>query len=50
MGRITIVFDNNLEKRIRLIQAEILKKTNKSCSFSKVVNLVVEEGLKVFKA
>lgn len=49
MTRITIVLDNNLEKRMRLIQAEIITKTNKSCSFSNVINLVTEKGLEKFK-
>ena len=49
MTRITLVLDDNLEKRMRLIQAEIIKKTKKNCSFSNVANLVLEKGMKEFK-
>ena len=47
MTRVTIVLDDNLQKRMRLMQADIIKKTNENCSFSNVVNLVLEKGLEV---
>lgn len=45
MTRITIVLDDNLEKRMRLIQAKTIRTTGKNCSFSNVINLVIEKGL-----
>ncbi len=47
MGRrITIVLDEELEKKLRLIQSKFVKNSVKSISFSHVLNLVLEEGLK----
>ncbi len=46
--RKTIMLDDALEKKIRTIQAKKLRDENKSVSFSQVVNLVLEEGLKKF--
>lgn len=36
--RITIMIDSNVAKKLRVIQADLLKKSNKSVSFSKVLN------------
>ncbi|MCZ6582867.1 MAG: hypothetical protein O6761_06825 [Thaumarchaeota archaeon] len=49
MARITIVLDDPLNEKLRSIQAELIQKSPKSVSFSHVLNLVVEEGLKKFK-
>ena len=47
MGRrITIVLDEHLEKQIRFIQSKLIKNSIKSISFSHVLNMVLEEGLK----
>lgn len=47
MGRrITIVLDEELEKKLRLIQSKFVKNSIKSISFSHVLNMVLEEGLK----
>ncbi len=44
--RITIMFDDELVKKLRSKQADLLKKTNKSISFSFIVNETVKKGLK----
>ncbi len=44
--RITVMFDKELVKKLRIKQAELLKKTSKSVSFSFVVNDAVKKGLK----
>ena len=36
--RITIMIDSDVAKKLRVIQADLLKKSNKSVSFSKVLN------------
>ena len=36
--RITIMLDEDLDKKIRLKQAKLIQKTNGSISFSRVVN------------
>jgi len=47
MGRrITIVLDENIEKKLRLLQSRYVKKSVKSISFSRVLNMVLDEGLK----
>ncbi len=48
--RVTVVLDElNIEK-LRNIQAKMLRGSTKSVSFSYVLNRVVENGLKKFKA
>ena len=47
--RVTIVLDSALTEKLRAIQAKMIKNSAKSVSFSHVLNLVVEEGLKKFK-
>lgn len=44
--RTTIMLDENLAKRIRILQATLIKEKNHSVSFSKVVNDLVRRGLK----
>ena len=44
--RITIVVDDNLDKELRIIQAKMIQKENKSISYSHVVNLSLKKGLK----
>ncbi len=44
--RVTIVIDDNLDKKLRILQAKIIQKENSSCSFSKVVNEALRKGLK----
>jgi hypothetical protein len=44
--RITIMLDDELNKKIRSMQAKMIQKENKSVSFSQVLNLVLQDSLK----
>ncbi len=44
--RITIMFDDDIVKKLRTRQADLLKKSYKSVSFSFVVNDAIKKGLK----
>ena len=46
--RKTIMLDNDLVKKIRLIQSKELRELNKSVSFSQVINRILENGLKKY--
>jgi len=43
--RVTIMLDEDLAKKLKLLQAKRLKESNKSISFSKVLNEVVQKWL-----
>jgi len=45
--RITIMLDDDLDKKVRLKQADLIRKTQKSISFSSVINDVIRGKLKV---
>ncbi len=45
INRITIAIDTEIEKELRTMQAELIKKTNKSVSISKVLNDILKKGL-----
>ena len=45
----TIILDENLDKKIRQVQATLIKKSSKSVSFSYVLNQAVKEGLPKIK-
>ena len=44
--RITITLDKNLESELRNIQAEKIQTSNKSVSFSEIINHILKDGLK----
>ncbi len=44
--RVTIVIDEELDKKLRLRQAKIIQQENSSCSFSRVVNDTLRKVLK----
>ena len=46
--RKTIMLDEDLVKKIRLIQSKELRELNKSVSFSQVINRILENGLKKY--
>lgn len=48
-NRITVVMTPSNAEKLRGIQAKMIKSSEKSVSFSHVLNLVVSEGLKKFK-
>ncbi|MCE2507631.1 MAG: hypothetical protein J4F36_14420 [Nitrosopumilaceae archaeon] len=45
MGRITIMLDDDLEKKLRALQAKEIQKTNQSVSFSKTINKIIRKNL-----
>ena len=44
--RVTIMLDDDLDKKLRLIQAKAIQNTNSSVSFSRVVNETLRKKLK----
>lgn len=44
--RVTIILDKKLENKLRVLQANKITTSNTTCSFSTIVNLVLEEGLR----
>ncbi len=48
--RVTVVLDESNVEKLHGIQAMMLRGSTKSISFSYVLNRVVENGLKKFKA
>ena len=46
MRRATVVLDDELVKKLYIIQAKMIKKEKKHISFSKVVNLTLRKTLK----
>ncbi len=46
LRRVTIVLDAYLESTIRNLQAKKISETNKSVSFSNIINEVLKRGLK----
>jgi len=43
--RITIMLDDDIDRKIRLMQSKIIKKENKYTSFSSVINLLLKENI-----
>ncbi|MFB5632265.1 MAG: hypothetical protein ACE5Q9_02940 [Nitrosopumilus sp.] len=48
--RITVVLKTEHAEKLRDIQAKMIRTSSKSVSFSHVLNLVLGEGLKKYKA
>ncbi len=46
LRRVTIMVDVNIDKKIRVLQANLIKKSTSSVSFSSVVNQLLDEALK----
>jgi len=44
--RITIMLDDDVAKKLRLIQAKMIQTQSTSVSFSKVINETLKKGLK----
>lgn len=44
--RITIMMDFDLQQKLRTLQANVIKRTDKSCSFSRIVNIAAGIGMK----
>jgi len=48
-SRVTIVLDDANAEKLRNLQAKLIKTSSKSVSFSHVLNIVLEDGLKKHK-
>ena len=46
LRRITIMLDDDLQKKLRERQAKLIKQGNKSVSFSQVINEMLGEAVK----
>jgi len=44
--RVTIMLDDDLDKKIRLVQAKAIQSTTSSVSFSRVINETLRNNLK----
>ena len=44
--RVTIMIDEDLDKKIRLRQAKLIQQEHASCSFSKVLNEILRKSLR----
>ena len=44
--RVTIMLDNDLDKKMRMLQAKMIQSTTSSVSFSNVLNQILRESLK----
>jgi len=44
--RITIILDDDLDKKLRLLQAKYISSKKVSCSYSKIVNDTLRKGVK----
>jgi hypothetical protein len=44
--RITVLIDDDLDKKLRILQAKKIQATNSSISYSKVINEILEAGFK----
>jgi len=44
--RVTIMIENEIDKKIHQIQAKMIQKENKSISYSFVVNLMLKNSMK----
>jgi len=44
--RVTIMIDDDLDKKMRMLQAKMIQTTSSSVSFSNVLNTVLRENLK----
>lgn len=43
--RITIMIDDENNKKLRNLQAKMIKESDESVSFSRVINEIIEKGL-----
>jgi len=44
--RVTIMIDTELDKKVKTIQTERIQTTNRSVSYSKVIDELLQKGLK----
>ncbi|HSG84303.1 MAG: hypothetical protein ACE5RQ_07210 [Nitrosopumilus sp.] len=44
--RITVMFNSDIVKKLRILQSKKIKESSSTVSFSRIVNEVLEKGLK----
>jgi len=44
--RVTVILDDDLDKKLRRLQAKIIQQEQSSCSYSRVVNDALRKALK----
>ena len=44
--RVTIMIDDELDKKLRNIQAKLIQKENTSVSYSKVINIMLKDSVR----
>ena len=44
--RVTVLIDDEIMTKIRNLQSKMIKESSKSVSFSRVINRVLEDGLR----
>jgi len=44
--RVTIMLDDDLDKKLRMLQAKLIQSTNGSVSFSEIINETLRKNLK----
>ena len=44
--RLTIILNNDIAKKLRVLQAKKIRETSSTVSFSRIVNEVLDKGLK----
>ncbi len=44
--RVTITIDKELDEKIRQLQADFIARSNKSWSYSSVLSIAIDEGMK----
>lgn len=45
--RVTITIDKEIDEKIRQLQIEFITKSNRAWSYSSVLSLVIDEGMKI---
>jgi len=46
LRRITIMLDDELQKKLREKQAKLIKQSNKNVSFSQVINMTLKQSVR----
>ena len=46
MKRVTVMISEDLDKKLHMLQAKRIQNTNKSISYSQILNECIREGLK----
>jgi len=44
--RVTVMIDEDLDRRLRVLQGKESKRSHKHCSYSQIINEIVKDGLR----